>query len=232
MGTKKLLTAALVTAGLLLSLEAQAAMYAYMDAKGVYHYSNVPSDSRYRVMYSDKPKSRGTAIINGRSMEDLLADDTAPSRLQLGRTSSTINRYIQQAARHHQVDPHLIRAVIKVESNFNSRAISSKGARGLMQLMPKTAQDLRVANSFDPRQNIYGGTKYLRILLDSYDGDITRSLAAYNAGPGRVKRGGSLPRIPETRAYVTKVLRYYRAYKRGAEVPVTSISLRKLVTVN
>jgi soluble lytic murein transglycosylase-like protein len=105
----------------------------------------------------------------------------------------------------------LIKAIIKAESNFNPTAISPKGAQGLMQLMPATARDLQVADPFDPQANITGGTKYLRSLLESFGWDIELSLAAYNAGPGNVKK--TVPNIPETREYVAKVLGNYQSYQ-------------------
>ena len=111
----------------------------------------------------------------------------------------------------HGIDPHLIRAVIKTESNFDPLAISPKGAQGLMQLMPATARELDVSDPLDPQDNINGGAKCLRFLLDSYNWDLELSLAAYNAGPGRVKT--LIPNIPETRKYVAKVLASYQNYQ-------------------
>jgi soluble lytic murein transglycosylase-like protein len=121
---------------------------------------------------------------------------------------------IRRVGQRYQVDPPLIKAVIQAESDFDSRAVSSRGAQGLMQLMPETARELRVDNPFNPRENIDGGTRYLRQMLDNFKGDLTLSLAAYNAGPGLVSRTGGVPQIPETVQYVNKVLKQYKEYKR------------------
>ena len=131
------------------------------------------------------------------------------------------------------VDPLLIKAIIKAESDFDQYAVSRSGAQGLMQLMPATARDLQVGNPFDPAENISGGTRYFRTLLNSYEGDLSLSLAAYNAGPGRVAKKGPLPRIRETREYVRRVIRNYHSYQQSASNPVfQNINVRKLVTVN
>ncbi|PID76158.1 MAG: lytic transglycosylase [Deltaproteobacteria bacterium] len=124
-----------------------------------------------------------------------------------------IIREIRQIARRYRVEPSLIKAIIHTESGFNPRAVSSKGARGLMQLMPDTAKDLGIRNSFNPEENIDGGTRYLRQILNDFNGDLTLSLAAYNAGPGTVRRSGGMPAIEETRQYVAKVLKRYKVYK-------------------
>jgi soluble lytic murein transglycosylase-like protein len=120
---------------------------------------------------------------------------------------------IQKAAARHNVDPRLVKAVIQAESAFNPDAVSSAGAQGLMQLMPATAEGLGVEDPLDPRQNINGGVKLLSQLLNRYDEDLSLALAAYNAGPGAVKRFGGIPPYQETQTYVKRVLGYYKSEK-------------------
>ncbi|MEA3547891.1 MAG: transglycosylase SLT domain-containing protein [Thermodesulfobacteriota bacterium] len=180
------------TLGLLIfPCSTKAQMYTFVDEKGVMHFSNVPTDSRYKLIRSKRLSRKKY------------------SKLAPGQCSS----HIEKAARRYGVDPCLVKAVIKMESNFNCRAVSKKGAQGLMQLMPGTARDMRVANPFDPKDNIFGGTRYLRKMIDLFQGDVKLALAAYNAGPERVKALGRIPPFPETMNYVDKVLYHYQKYK-------------------
>ncbi len=125
-------------------------------------------------------------------------------------TQDEIDSSIAMAAARHNVDPNLVRAVVKVESNFNSNAISRKGAMGLMQLMPSTAKQLNVKNPFDPDQNVDAGVRHLKELLESYGGDVSLTLAAYNAGAGAVARNNGVPHFAETQNYVRRITNLYR----------------------
>jgi len=127
-----------------------------------------------------------------------------------GIGTADIDKLVDQTASRYKVDPDLVRAVIRVESGYDPKAVSSKGAVGLMQLIPATAQRFGVANPFDPKQNIEGGVNYLKYLLDMFGGDLNLSLAAYNAGEHTVQRSGGIPAIPETQNYVRRVTSIYQ----------------------
>ena len=146
------------------------------------------------------------------------AVEATPSDAAPGPTAvkKPINELITGVAKKHQIDPDFVTSVVKAESGFDPGAVSRKGAVGLMQLMPKTAATLGVENVLDPAANLEGGTKYLRQLLDQYDGDVVKALAAYNAGPLRVEQYGGLPPYGETRAYVARIVNDYNR-KKAAE---------------
>lgn len=128
-----------------------------------------------------------------------------------------IDKYVEELAAKHNVDPELIRAVIAAESGYNPAATSRKGAQGLMQLMPGTAQQLGVRDAYNAKQNLEAGVRYLRALLDKYNGDLDKALAAYNAGEGAVARAGGVPNIRETQNYVRRITdRYFRSDSTGA----------------
>lgn len=147
------------------------------------------------------------AAVRGFVPDEVLDEVAAPAGGDLRDLAAAV-------ARRHGLDPDLVMAVVSVESGFRPQAVSPKGAQGLMQLMPKTASSLGVADALDPAQNLDGGTRHLGQLLTLYGGDLTRALAAYNAGEGAVDRHGGVPPYRETRAYVKKVLERYRGQKK------------------
>ena len=134
-----------------------------------------------------------------------------------GRPVIDLNQVVNEASGRYRLDPDLVNSVIKAESDFNAHAVSPKGARGLMQLMPGTASQLGVPNAFDPQANVEGGTKYLRELLEKYDFDIVKALAAYNAGPQTVERFGGVPPYYETKAYVARIVRDFNKKKAAQQ---------------
>lgn len=144
-----------------------------------------------------------------------LGDESSPAPASFTRgkpfTQAEVDAAIEKAAARHNVDPNLVRAVIKVESNFNPNAVSRKGAMGLMQLMPQTARQLNVSNPFDPEQNVDAGVRHLKKLMQSYGGDVKLTLAAYNAGTGAVARSAGVPHFAETRNYVKRITQLYFA---------------------
>jgi hypothetical protein len=137
------------------------------------------------------------------------------------RPAAEIDQLVEQTAARFHVDPELVRAVIRVESGFNPKAVSDKGAMGLMQLIPATAQRFGVADAFDPKQNIEGGVNYLKYLLDMFGGDLSLSLAAYNAGEHAVQRSGGIPAIPQTQDYVRKVTSIYQTGESATQTKVS-----------
>lgn len=176
---------------------ALADIYAYTDANGVICFSNVPIDEHYELLLSTAETDEA---------------DPAPVDPRMLARSATYDAIIENAATANDVEPALLQAVIVVESGFNELAESSRGALGLMQLMPATARKYGVSDAFDPMQNIHAGAKHLKLLMDRYEDDLELTLAAYNAGEDAVERyGRRVPPFNETRRYVPKVLKVYNS---------------------
>lgn len=178
----------------------EAQIYLWRDADG-------------RMVLSDTPRADGGAIQKTFEVERArgAVRVTRPSDAKSARFDGLIDEHASQ----HGVDPDLVRAVIQVESAFNPLAVSNKGAMGLMQLMPGTARSMGVSNPFDPRQNIFGGSRYLRFLANTFEGDLVLTVAAYNAGEGAVMRYRGVPPYDETRRYVQRVIQHYYNFRNG-----------------
>jgi soluble lytic murein transglycosylase-like protein len=178
------------------SVWANAKIYTYLDAQGQRHYTDVPDNNRYRLLVLS-PQDR---TASGDRYD-----------FQLLAKATQYDAIIEHAAVSAALEPNLLRAVIVVESGFNSRAVSKRGAVGLMQLMPATASRYGVLNPYDARENVHGGARYLKFLIDRFGHDIRLALAAYNAGEQAVDRnGGQIPPFSETMAYVPRVLKIYK----------------------
>jgi soluble lytic murein transglycosylase-like protein len=210
----------LKTAGILLglmalcSVPAHGQIVSYTDNNGKRVFVNEnPAPAVRPVKVS---LARGFARVGYASQTTQTSPDASPILSAAAQANrEKIEEMIREVSARYRVDPALVRAVIQTESNWNSSAVSRKGALGLMQLVPGTAQQLGVSNAFDPKQNLDGGVRYLHTLLERYNGDLDRALAAYNAGPGAVDRAGGIPRFRETRDYVQKVTDSY--YRPGSD---------------
>ncbi len=181
-----------------------AGIYRYEDENGMVHFTNCPRDSKFKLYIRE-------------SKEDPeMGEPPVPALASLPVVKANLNNFdglISEASQKYQIDFALIKAIIRAESGFNPMAISKKGAKGLMQLMPETASRMNVANIFSPKENIEGGVRYLKYLLSLFNNDIRLSLAAYNAGENLVAELRSIPPYRETVDYVRKVLSYYQSYK-------------------
>jgi soluble lytic murein transglycosylase-like protein len=169
-------------------------IYRYVDREGVIHYSNTQPDEKFTLYLREGPK-------------------TAPRMSASSLPAATwMTGYVERVSRANDLPPALVHAIIKAESNGQRKAVSSKGAMGVMQLMPFTSKRMRVADPFDPIENIEGGIRYIKELLIAFEGDITNTVAAYNAGPAAVRKYGGVPPYQETRLYVRRVMDLYRQY--------------------
>ncbi len=172
-------------------LPVYADIYMYIDTEGVLHFTNTPTSSKYKIYI--KEKSRRSSNTHSTDKYD---------------------RLIEEASKRHGVLFPLIKAVIKAESDFDPQAVSKAGALGLMQIMPQNVNTLKISDPFNPLENIMGGTRYFKQLIDKYEGKLQLALAAYNAGPNMVDYYNGIPPIKETENYVKRVMKYFYLFKR------------------
>ena len=169
-------------------------IYRFVDGDGVIHYSNTQPDEKFTLYLREGPKA---------------VRRSPASSLP---TANWMTGYVDRVSRANDLPPALVHAIIKAESNGQRKAVSPKGAKGVMQLMPFTSKRMRVIDPFDPIENIEGGIRYIKELLVSFEGDLTNTVAAYNAGPAAVRKYGGVPPYQETRLYVRRVMDLYREY--------------------
>lgn len=186
------LTALLLAMGVcLLAAPAAADIYMYIDSQGVMHFTNTPTSTQYRVYIKERPKRARGKLQDMDRYDDIIAE----------------------AERRHGVAAPLIKAMVRAESAFDPKAVSHKGALGLMQIMPKNLKRLKVSDPYNPWDNIMGGTRYFKQMLKRFQGQLPLALAAYNAGPQIVEQYRGIPPYNETQVYVRKVMRFYSAFK-------------------
>jgi hypothetical protein len=208
MGRTILRAIAFGSALVLVPLTASADIYSFTDANGTVHFTNSKPNQPGVKLYMKSTTPQAAAPGTPRAgVTPFAPQDRDPTRY------TRFDEYIRQASALYQIPEQLVRAVIKVESDYDPRAVSYAGARGLMQLMPDTANGLGVKDINDPRENIFGGVRYLRVLANLFNGDLDLTVAAYNAGEGAIMKYGGIPPYAETRDYVVKVTHYYRRYR-------------------
>jgi soluble lytic murein transglycosylase len=176
-------------------------IYTYIDKNGVIHFTNIPKNKNYKKIISTTPRAKKRT-----------------------RTVRDYEHIINSKSIKYGIEPSIIKAIISTESNWNPGAISEKGAMGLMQLMPSTAKELQILNPFDPEENIEGGIKYLKHLLNRFNGNLSLALAAYNAGPSKVERFGGIPPISETKRFVKDVISIYKTREQKTRIYKVTIN--------
>ena len=184
----------------LLAENSYAGIYKWIDENGVIHFTNCPRESKFKLYIRE-------------SKDDVGGEENGKTPVLNTKDATTYDSLIQEFSKKYNVDFALVKAMIRAESGFNPLAVSRKGAKGLMQLMPETASRMNVVNVFNPRENIDGGVRYFKYLLSLFNEDLRLSLAAYNAGENIVSELRSIPPYQETIDYVRKVLNYYQSYK-------------------
>ena len=167
-------------------------IYRYVDDDGVIHFSNTQYDNKFELYLREGVKD--------------------PPPIRGGASAGWMMEYAERCSKAHNLSPALVKAIIRAESNGNRYAVSRKGAKGMMQLMPFTSKRMKVNDPFDPVENIEGGVKYIKELLGTFRGNVVHAVAAYNAGPAAVQKYGGIPPYPETRIYVKRVLNFYEQY--------------------
>ena len=173
-------------------LPVYADIYMYIDTEGVLHFTNTPTSTKYKIYIKEKHRRSSNT-----------------------HSTDKYDRLIEEASKRHGVLFPLIKAVIKAESDFDPRAVSKAGALGLMQIMPKNVNALKISDPFNPLENIMGGTRYFKQLIDKYEGKLQLALAAYNAGPNTVDYYNGIPPLKETENYVKRVMKYFYLFKQG-----------------
>ncbi len=186
--------------GMIMAGNAVADIYRYVDEDDITHFTDAPTDKRFKIF-----------------MRDLKKDKELRTKLKYASSvnPAEFEQLIKTCSEKYGVNQCLVKAVIHAESGYDPNAVSSKGASGLMQLMPGTAKSLKVADRFNPKDNVEGGVKYLRFLLDTFRGDVSLAVAAYNAGLNKVAKYGGIPPYNETRTYVNRVLSYMKSYQES-----------------
>lgn len=192
---------------------AEADLYSFTDENGIVHFTTNPkNDPRYKLYMRSIERSKPQRA----AVQAVMPRDKSVERF------TRYDLWIRQAATLYQIPEELVRAVMKVESDYDPAVVSPAGATGLMQLMPETAMRMQVRDIADPRENIFGGVRFLRVLANAMNGDLALTIAGYNAGEGAVVRYGGIPPYPETQNYVTRVLYYYGRYRTIPDVVAAS----------